>query len=474
MRKLSLILAIAAVQAAAGRQDLRQASLGDRIDSLARNLKGARVGISVCSAEDGRDIYALRQTETFQLASNTKLFTTAAALDRLGPDFRFRTILGTAGGDLHVFGGGDPCIGARFNDGDPTALFSRWAAALKAEGLHRVGKVILHTGIFDGERTCPGWKTYDPWPWWAAPFGPLSLNDNCVDLRIEPGPEGQPCRIRLSPETSYVKIVNRTKTSARPALPFGYWRPAGSNTITLRGEVALGSRPATYWASVHDPTMYFGTVLKETLEREGIATAGPIEETAAPAEEVEGFREIAAHESDLAAALEVCNRSSQNFYAEMILRVLAWKTRGFGTRRNGLEAVRESLEAAGIRSEGMNLEDGSGLTRGNTATPRDVARLLLHMRRHKHAKVFIESLPCPGMAGSTLRNRMKSGDLKDRIRAKTGHVSGVSALSGYAESASGETYVFSILVNATEGGSAAGADRLQDRICELLARHKGD
>ncbi len=462
-------LALAALLAAAPPQ---ADSLRDRIDALVRDLKDAKAGVLVHSTAAGRAAYAANEREAFLLASNTKLLTTAAALCRLGPDFRFRTPVGLAGNDLHVFGDGDPNISGRFHDDNPTAVFSSWAAKLKAAGVARVENLVLHTGAFDSERVHPGWKSYDRWFWWAAPFGPLSLNDNCVDLKIEPGPEGEPCKATLSPDTAYATIVNRTRTSARPARPFGFTRPAGSNVITLTGEVGARSRPAVHWVTVHDPTMYFGTVLKETLAREGIEAAGRIEESAAPVGEVEGFRELAAHESGLAATIAACNRPSQNFYAEMILRTLGWKTRGKGTTGNGLAAVEEFLKEVG--TEKVSQADGSGLTRENRASPEDMVKLLLHMRGHKHAREFIDSLPSPGMPRGTLRNRLRAEDLKDRVRAKTGHLAGVSTLSGYAESLSGDTYVFSILVNSEGGGPVAGADRLQDRICELLVRHKGD
>jgi D-alanyl-D-alanine carboxypeptidase/D-alanyl-D-alanine-endopeptidase (penicillin-binding protein 4) len=467
MPGFAALLAALALPAAAPPQD---ASLGDRIDALVRGLRGAKAGVLVRAVGAAQAVYASREQEPFQLASNTKLFTTAAALDRLGPDFRFRTSVGAAGGHLHVFGGGDPNISGRFHDDNPTAVFSQWAAKLKAAGVTRVENLVLHTGIFDEERVCPGWKSYDPWFWWAAPFGPLSLNDNCVDLTIEPGPEGEPCKVSLSPDTSGVTIVNRTRTTDKPARPFGFTRAAGTNTITLAGEVSSKARPGTWWVAIHDPTMYFGTVLKETLAREGVTVAGRIEESTAAPSEVEGFKELAVHESGLAATIAVCNRSSHNFYAEMILRTLAWKLRGKGTRENGLAVVQAFLKEAGV--EKASLADGSGLTRDNLASPEDVVKLLLFMRGHKHAKEFLESLPEGGMPGSTLRNRLKAGDLRGRVRAKTGHLAGVSTLSGFAESVGGETYAFSILVNAEGGGIPAGADRLQDRICGLLARNK--
>jgi serine-type D-Ala-D-Ala carboxypeptidase/endopeptidase (penicillin-binding protein 4) len=451
----------------------KQGSLRDQIDAVVQSLKikGAKVGVVVYSVKADQAVYGINERDPFLLASNTKLLTTSAALVRLGADFRFRTSIGVMGGDLHVFAGGDPNLSGRFHEDDPTAIFREWGAKLKAAGVTKAGKLVLHTGIFDDVHFHPGWKGYDHWAWWAAPFGALSLNDNCIDVRLTPAGEGQPGKVALTPDTNYVKIVNLTKSAAKAQRStYGFSRPLESNTITIRGDVAGRS---LNWVTVHDPTLYFGTVLKETLARGGIEVAGPLEESAQLLEEAREYRELAAWESDLPATLATCNQPSQNFYAEMILRTLGWKMKGKGTTESSLEAVREFLtKEAGL--EEFSQADGSGLTRENRASPAEMVKLLLFMKRHKHAQAFLESLPANGDRKGTLKNRMLAPDLKGRIRAKTGHIGGVSTLSGYVESAGGDTYVFSILANAGESTRMGLADQMQDRICELLARSRGE
>ena len=440
-----------------------QGSLRDALDAAvqASKIKDGRAGILVYSVRDGRAVYGLQERDAFLLASNTKLFTTAAALARLGARHVFRTPVGLVGEDLHVFGAGDPNISGRFHDDDPLAVFKRWAAKLKAAGVAKVADVVLHTGAFDGPSVNPGWKEYDPWWWWAAPFGPLSLNDNCVDIAIEPGEDGQPCRVRVSPDTGYVRVVNSTRSAKRAARPFGFTRRAGTNTITLAGDVA---GRATYSVTIHDPTLYFGTVLLETLAREVISSTGRVQESKATLEETPGFREVDAAEHGLPETLAACNQPSQNYYAEMLLRVLGWKARGKGSLEAGLDAVREFAEKD-LQIESLAQADGSGLTRENRASAADVVKLLLHMRTHEHARVFLDSLPVNGAEKGTLRRRLLAPELRGRVRAKTGHIAGVSALSGYVDAKNGDTFVFSILVNAPSGG-----DALQDRLCEILAR----
>jgi D-alanyl-D-alanine carboxypeptidase/D-alanyl-D-alanine-endopeptidase (penicillin-binding protein 4) len=455
-------------------QEREPRTLSDRLDAAVQGLKmkNASVGIFVASSRTGQAVYGCSERAPLLLASNTKVLTTSAALCRLGPDFKFRTSVGVLGGDLHVFGGGDPNISGRFHDDDPTAIFRDWAARICAAGVTRANRLVLHTGIFDDAHLHPTWKNYDLWTWWAAPFGALSLNDNCVDLRVAPAGEGQPCKVALAPETSFITIVNQTRSAAKSARnTFGFTRAPGTNTITLRGEV--GGRGSS-WVAVHDPTMYFGTVLKETLAAAGVAIAGEIEESAQLIEDARGYKELAFLESDLASTVQTCNQGSQNFYAEMIFRTLGWKMKGKGSTDASIEAVREFLTKE-VGLEDFDQIDGSGLSRDNRISPAEMVKLLLYMLRQPSGKAFLDSLPVNGDKRGTLKHRMLGPDLRNRIRAKTGHVGGVSSLSGYVDAANGETYVFSIIVNAAGDQAKMGlADQMEDRICEILARNTGE
>jgi len=468
--KLAALLLLVFAAAPPGGQDK---SLRDQIDAAVQGLKlkGAKVGVLVYSVKQNQAVYGINEREQFLLASNTKLLTTSAALCRLGADFKFRTSVGVLGGDLHVFAGGDPNLSGRFHDDDPTAIFREWGGKIKAAGITKAGRLVLHTGIFDDVHLHPGWKSYDAWSWWAAPFGALSLNDNCVDLKVSPAAEGQPCKVALAPDTAFVTIVNQTKSSAKAQRStFGFSRAAGSNTITIRGEVAGRN---LNWVAIQDPALFFGSVLKETLAEGGIEISGAVEESSQLMEDAKGYKELAAWESDLPGTLATCNQPSQNFYAEMIFRTLGWKAKGKGTTENSLEAVREFLtKEAGL--EEFSQLDGSGLSRENRSAPAELVKLLLYMRLNKNSKVFLDSLPINGDKKGTLKHRMLAPDLKGRIRAKTGHIGGVSSLSGYIESAGGDTYVFSILSNAGEQVKMGLADQMEDRICELLARSKGE
>jgi D-alanyl-D-alanine carboxypeptidase/D-alanyl-D-alanine-endopeptidase (penicillin-binding protein 4) len=464
---LALVLGTAGSAARPPRETLH-----DRIEALVRGFKRpeAKLGVLVYSVRAQAAVFAHHEQEALLLASNTKLLTTAAALVALGADYKFRTTLGRVGPDLHVFAGGDPNLSGRFHADDPLAIFREWAGKLKAAGVTAGGTLVLHTGIFDQTHLHPGWKGYDGASWWSAPFGALSFNDNCVDLRLEPGPDGEPCAVTLTPDTRYVTLVNQTRSTPRPSKPFAITRSPAQNTITLRGD--LGVR-ATHSVAISEPTLYFGTVLCEVLAREGVSVTGMVEETEKGIGDYPDFKELAATEHDLAPTLAACNQPSQNFYAEMILRTLGWKVKGKGTTENGLLAVREFLLGQ-AKWDAVLQTDGSGLSRENRASPADLVKLLLFMRQHPSAKPFIDSLPTSGDKKGTLRHRLAAPDLRGRVHAKTGHIGGVSSLSGYVDAAGGDTYVFSILVNGEDGQALGDADRLEDRLCEVLARSKGD
>src|SRR5262245_7569228 len=181
--------------------------LGDSISRLLGRpeLKGATVGVHVLNLTDGKTLFARDADRLLIPASNAKLFTTAAALSSLGPQFEFRTVLGTAGRDLVVVGSGDPTIGGRFTDGDPTEYFRRWAAVLKQQRITRIGgDLLLDDSFFDRQFAHPDWPKSDLGHWYAAPVAALVVNDSCIDVRIAPGSASQTtAQVLLIPNTKY-------------------------------------------------------------------------------------------------------------------------------------------------------------------------------------------------------------------------------------------------------------------------------
>ena len=489
---LAVAFAVAATAAARGSQTTIAAPAfrADSATSLsaavtrevAARHPGGVVAVCVMSADSGAVLVDIEADKPLKPASTNKLHTTAAALDLLGPDFRFETKLvawgsvttapgeasGVLAGDLAVIGGGDPTISARFeaDKRDTTAVFRRWAARLKAVGVTTVtGDLVVDDAVFDGEWFHPTWSDGERAEWYEAEVSGLAFNDNCLDLHFsaEGLLPGAPAALAVEPVTVYARVENRVTVSAtgRPA-GRGYKRAADGNAIVAEGSVAVGLKKDDS-AAVHDGAMYAGTVLKETLAREGIAVAGRVRralayESAWGAEDRKAPLAIATTETllvvhqspPLSEIVAVINRNSQNFYAECLLKTLGRRVAGRGSFTAGAGVVRGWLGDRGLLRDGFAMVDGSGLSAENRVSARQLAGLARAMDRGGRAKVWRDSLPIGGERGSLKRrfqDTVESRALAPQIYGKTGLIGGVRSLAGMIVAPDGRTLYFAVLVN---------------------------
>lgn len=470
---LPALLAVAAVAQGAPDRTLNRA-----INVEVRRALRAAPELSVLVAEvaSGETVYSYRAGELRIAASNTKLFTTAAALHHLGPGFAFETPLlargrvagGVLHGDLAVVGRGDPTLSERVTL-DPFTVFRGWARALKERGIFRVtGDLLLVHGYFEDGRVHPDWPEDQLSRWYEAPVTALAFNDNCVWVRVSPTGGGR-ARVDLLPDLGRLTVRNLTRTgdSSRHHRVTLTRRP-GEAVIEARGYVWRGAEPVDAWITVPDPVGYFGTALETALSEEGIPVAGaprPLEHLPAGA-----WERIAVHRSGLLDALAVINKRSQNLFAESLLKTLGAERCGAGTWEAGVEAVKGFLEEeVGIARGAYHMADGSGMSRGNRFTAEQLVRLLRHMYDHRWGRAYLRSLPYSGEEGLSWERRLAREPYRENVYAKTGTLSGVSTLSGYAKGRSGTLYAFSILGNRTR--SAWQARDAQDRILRALIDH---
>ncbi len=451
--------------------------------SLEEAVRAARpaapvVGVHVVDLLNGEEVFSHAADELRIVASNTKLVTTAAALDRLGPGYFFETELAVRGwlleewleGDLGIVGGGDPNISGRSFDGDPLAIFRDWAARLRRLGIRRIsGDLYLANGRFEPLRVHPDWPRDQLGRWYEAPVDALSFSDNCQLVRVLPaGRPGLPARVEVAPGPPQFEIRNRTSTtSSARRHRVSIHRAAGSRVVEVSGRVWSGADPVEAWVTVPDPVAYFGSVLRRALAEEGIELDGELRHvTGLP----EGdWRRLAVHRTDLLTAVEVTNKNSQNFFAESLLKNLGFELCGDGSWGAGLEVLREFLEGIGIPPGSYSLADGSGMSRNNRFTPRQLTHLLSHMFQHPRRREFALSMPASGGPEGRWKTRLAEPRYRDNVLAKTGSLSGVSTLTGYAKAGSGRVYAFSILCNAVP--SVWDARRAQDRIVRALIDH---
>jgi len=418
------------------------------------------MGVHVVDLASGESVYAYDADRRKIIASNTKLFTTAAALDRLGPGYLFETEVlsrgrleaGTLTGDVAVVGGGDPNISGRNYQGDPLAPLRQWARELRRQGIRRIdGDLILVHGLFEGPLVHPDWPQDQLAKWYEAPVAALSFEDNCVLVRIWPGSRpGMPAQVELVPRLPVfdLETTARTTSSARRH-KVGVTRGGDQDRLTVWGNVYTQAGPVETWVAVNDPVTYFGLALERALADEGIELTG----TSRASEELPpgSWRQLLVHRNDLLSTLEVINKRSQNFYAESVIKLLGALGCGHGDWQSGTRIVGEFLADLGIEAGDYRMADGSGMSRNNRFTPRQLTTLLATMFSHRWGREFLQTLPHSGEADLSWEKRLEADPYRGNVFAKTGRLRGVSTLSGYAKATSGQVYAFSVLSNECRG-----------------------
>jgi len=468
--KLFLVLVttgFAARAAPADRDALRKA-----VDTLLSQapLAGAHVGVQVEALDDGAVVYSKNPDDLLNPASNTKLITSAAALMRLGPEYRFTTdyladkpIAKGRVGTLFVKGRGDPAVYTERLDGLVSDLWHR--------GLRNVGDIVLDDTFFDREEFGPGWEQETSDKSWAAGVGALSLNHNNVAIYISPGDRiGARARVEVDPDArEYFVIESRVTTvrsdNRRKLRPHTILD--GERTrIVVEGRIPLRADTMVMFRRVGDPTFYYGNTLRVLLERRGIHVAGKIRRGVAPPDAAL----IQSYDSPaLAEVVRDMNKVSSNFIAEMLVKTLGAELKGApGTWPKGIDVTQDLLAELGLARGTYTLRNGSGLNDTNRFTARQMAMLLQGVwKRFPVAAEFVASLGIAARDG-TMRLRMEGTDAAGRLRAKTGTLEHVTALSGYVQSLGGERFVFSVLVNDWSGKSGLVISSI-DRLGVMLA-----
>jgi serine-type D-Ala-D-Ala carboxypeptidase/endopeptidase (penicillin-binding protein 4) len=426
----------------------------------------SELGVHVVELDTGETIYDFQADQPRIIASNAKLFTTAAALDALGPGYFFETRFvlrgkvknGVLEGDLGVVGGGDPHISGRDYGGDSYAAFRPWAQTLRERGIYRVsGDIYLAHGLFSPPNIHPDWPRDQLTRWYEAPVDALSFSDDCILVRVWPGASGGRPRVELVPNVPILRIENTARTTtSRKGQHVIIHRDA--EALIVRGSIWKDSGPVETWVTIPDPVRYFGAGLKAALAEGGVAVDGHLR----PVEELPGaiWERIGVHRTDLLSVITVTNKRSQNFYAESLAKHLGALRCGQGSWPEGVRAIGEFLRGIGVPPGSFKMSDGSGMSRENRFAPRHLTTLLRHMFFHPAGREFAQSLPFSGEDMGSWKRRMAAPPYRGNVLAKTGTLDGVSALSGYAKAVSGKSYAFSILLNRTNGDARLAQDRI--------------
>ncbi|MBS1149109.1 MAG: D-alanyl-D-alanine carboxypeptidase [Myxococcaceae bacterium] len=418
-------------------------------------LRTARISVQVRSLEDGSVVFSQGADELLNPASNVKLFTAAAALARLGPDYRFETEFLTD----HDFKDGKTRTLYVRGRGDPTLSTDRLygiVSELLHAGLKEVGDVVVDDSWFDAQREAPGFDQETGDRAYLAPTGALSLNWNTLGIYLRPADrEGAPATAELEPPSEYFTLESHLRTGSKTQRRFVVGTELDKDRIhqkvTVSGYVPVEKGTWSVWKKVEQPALYFGFTLKALLAQRGVKVKGRLRSGLVPPAGTKTLY-IAASET-LDIVLKRMNKHSSNFVAEQLIKTLGAEGKGPpGSTARGIEVVEEFLERdVGMRRGSYVMRNGSGLNDTNRFSAAQHNVLLKYMwDRFPLAPEFMSSLGIAGKDG-TIKYRFEGTDAVWRLRAKTGTLENVSALSGYVQGVGGERFVFSVLVNDFPG-----------------------
>ncbi len=475
-----------------------RAELATRIDTLieAPRFAGADWGIEIVSLDSGHTLYAHQPERLLEPASTAKLFTAALVLEKLGSEGHTTTRLlgrgpivhGHLRGPLVLYGMGDPTLGT----GDSADWADRLATQLADRGIRRVdGDLVADDTYFQGPPIGAGWEVGDLLGAFAVPAAALCVQENAAWLAITPGKAaGDVADVVLDPPFAIPDMSSRVLTSAAGSPPdINLYRAPGSDTLHAFGTVPAGAATTRYHLAMTDPARVAGELLREAMARHGITLHGRVQALHWP-EEGGAYLAgaIALGEVDsptFGTILEHGLKRSQNLYLQNLLQLAGVQARaqavadgtaptGFlGSSAWGLRALDALLKEIGIAPTQARLTEGSGLSRQNLVTASALVRLLQYMATRPYAAILRNDLPVAGVDGSLIA-RMRGTPAEGEVHAKTGSMTGVSALAGYATSAGGEHLAFAVILNhdvPPEG--AQPPSHTLDAIAELLATYRG-
>lgn len=430
---------------------------------------GALWGIKVVSLGSGKTLFESHADRLMSPASNSKLYTGALGLERLGGDFRFKTPVyatgrvsksGTLHGNLIVVGRGDPSWNARRLGTNFWTIFEPFFTVLTNAGIRRVdGDVIADATYFRGPPTGSSWAIDDLDGGEAGMISALTLNDNLTQVDVRPGSKiGKPCQLMpLQPGAGLIFSNETVTVPAGSPTHLDVYAPLDSTVVFILGQLPVGDGGQTVDLAVPRPADWFASALKIALARHGIKVSGHARGLAWPQSgtgvcETNAAKLGTVLSPPLRDVVRGFMKPSQNLEADTLLAAVGeaaresnappWQT----SEQAGLAALYQFLDDAGVKSGDVRFDEGSGLSRNNLTTAEATVTLLEYMEKDREAEDFMAALPIAGVDG-TLRLRLRGTPAAGNVIAKTGTLRWAHALSGYLTTAAGERLAFSIMLN---------------------------
>jgi D-alanyl-D-alanine carboxypeptidase/D-alanyl-D-alanine-endopeptidase (penicillin-binding protein 4) len=453
------------------------------IEQFLSDTSMAHASVSVCfiDAKTGEVVTDYNCERSLSQASVMKLITTAAALEKLGPEYTFKTIVGYSGkikkgsktldGNIIIKGGGDPALGSEKFPDYYDHLLDKWVEEVTRLGIKRItGRVITDDSNYDYEPVPSNWNWGDMGNYYGAGVYGLSVFDNTLKIHFKTGDEGSlPLLLKIEPSDNDMVFENFLKASGSTDQGYVYSSPY-YNKGWISGTIPVNREDFILKASITDPPLFTARLLTDKLKSGGINIKLPASTTRLmPGERTVSITEITTASSPaLSAIVEVLNHESVNLYAEHLLKEMGKVFKGEGTTSAGTSVVKEFLDSIGIDSRGMFIEDGSGLSPQDAVNSKGLAMLLFHMKKESKAfDQYYNSLPEAGKNG-TLKNVFKDSVFDSRLKAKSGSLTRVRSYAGYFTTMSGKEMIFSIIVNNYSGPSRTVISGIEAIIKEFI------
>lgn len=445
------------------------------------SMTNASVSLCVADAENGKTVLEYNSGMSLMPASVMKLITSAAALELLGPQFTFKTIIGYSGslnrrtgklkGDIVIKGGGDPALGSEYFAEYYQNFADTWISAISKLGIKKIdGRVISDDSRYDFLPVPAKWLWEDIGNYYGAGAYGLSVFDNTYEIHFNTSVKNsRPAVIEIVPNECRSEISNWLVAEGRTDEGYVFAAPY-SISGWLAGSVPVNTDDFVLKASITDPPLLLAKIIGEKLINEGIKLSkGPTTFRMEQETEWEELVTIAETISPpLSEIIKVLNHESVNLYAEHLVKELGKKLRDSGSTATGVEVINDFLQEAGVKTDGMFLEDGSGLSPLNAINAKGLVSLLYYMKRNgKHFYEYYSSLPDAGKEG-TLKYYFKDPVFEKRLKAKSGSMTRVRCYAGYFTTVSGHEMIFSILINNFSGPSQNIITHIEEIIKEII------
>lgn len=432
------------------------------------SLSHASVSINLIELGSAKSIVEHNSELTIPAASTTKLFSTAAALNILGENFRTETrmyydgkidSLGVLQGDIWIRGGGDPTFGSKYFPKEKP-LFDDWVSAIKKLGIIQInGNIIADASEFDYNGAPDGWSWSDLGNYYGAGASGLTIHDNLIQLHFKTSSKiGDPTRItKIEPLVEGLEIHNFVVSSSKKGdNSYIYGAPYSMDRF-VTGTLPISHSDFVVKGSLPDPENQFADELRRAIEKENIEYSGSTKSFRTVSKkdlknDYSAMNLIHTHKSEkLIDILRITNHKSINLYAEQLLYLISHYKTGYGSINGGLKILKnEFSKEKGFN--GVKIKDGSGLSRTSAISSKNYTTLLSQMHFSKNSESFFNTLPIAGKSG-TLKSLCRGQSGQGRVFAKSGTMSGIKSYAGYVHSSSGKKYAFAIIVNNHQGST---------------------